>query len=260
MDQFFFERFNESFFEHASFQSGLISIVRENIPSSKNQIVNGSKRNKIFDERVFLLLIFIVSMVFRIVYLKRIMTNPDFVNTASDGGYLDSLARDFLAGKPAEFPGSRGYWMFLAGVYAIFGTDYFRVGVIQSIFGSIAVLLTYLIAKRGFGVITARIAVVAAALDYPLIFSAVGLGHEAMDVFYGVSIVILLIKCRDFALNAVKGISVLALTGVVCAVAMVTREVNMLMPLVGGAWLVYALLKLNLHKQDILHPYQSANH
>jgi len=207
----------------------------------------GRVLNLIFDERIFLPLVFIVSMAFRVVFLKRIMTNPDFINTASDGGYIDGLARDFLAGKPARFPGSRGYWMFLAGVYAVFGTDYFRVGIIQSIFGSAAVILTYLIAKRGFGVIPARIAAIAAALDYPLIFSAVGIGHEAMDIFYGVLIVFLLIKCSDLGLSA-KGIPVLALTGVVCALAMATREVNMLMPLVGGAWLVYAFSKLNIPK------------
>jgi len=202
----------------------------------------GALKSIFSNEKVFLTCIFIIAVAFRLFLLKRTMTNPGYIDTGADGRTLDTLAREFLAGKPASFPGSRGYWMFLAGIYSIFGDDYFKIGLIQSIFGALAIVMIYVIAKRGFGEVTARIAAVIAALDYPLIFSAVSIGHEAMDIFYVAFTAYLLVKVRDIGIN-MKSICLTALTGLVCALAMATREANLLIPFVAIVWLIYVFSK-----------------
>lgn len=189
-------------------------------------------------ETIFLPLLFLVSMVFRIFFLTRIMSNADYWNTASDGAFLDNYARHILAGEYLPGPQSLGYCLFLAGVYSIFGRDYFTVGVIQSLFGSLAVLMVYEITKRTFGIMAGRLAAIIAAIDYPLIFSAVGIGHQAMDVFYGVLIVYILMKSMDMDSNMKSGFS-LALAGLFCAVATANREANMLLPLIITGWIIY---------------------
>ena len=203
--------------------------------------------NLIFNEKVFLLLIFIVSLFFRIAFLKSAMGNPNYIYTASDGKWMHLHALDFLAGKPTPSPQSKAYWIFLAGIYYFFGAGYFSAGVIQSLYGALAVLMAYIIAKKTFGIITARATAIIAALDYSLIFSAGGLGHQAMDIFYGVLIVYLLVKFKEIGFNF-KGIALLGFTGFMCGLAMANREVNVLMPIVASVWVIY-LLRKSVHNK-----------
>lgn len=207
--------------------------------------------NIIFNEKVFLTLIFLVSVILRIFFLTRVMTNPDYINTASDGGLYDEYARGFLTGESIGGPQNKGYWLFLALVYYLFGRDYFIVGVIQSLFGAASVILIFLVAKRIFGIVTARISSIIAALDYPLIFSAVGIGHEAMDLFYGIFVAYLLVKIYDTGIN-MKGNLLLAFTGIICGLAMANREVNILMPLVASGWIIYVFLNSANNKFKII--------
>ncbi|MFC1631918.1 hypothetical protein ACFL2I_05140 [Candidatus Omnitrophota bacterium] len=207
-------------------------------------------RRIVFDQRVFILLIFISALVFRIFFLTRVMSSANYYETGSDGGYYDYLANRFLAGEYFSMPQNKGYWLFLAGIYHLFGRNYFVVGLIQSILGSLAIVLIYLIAKRAFGVLVARVAAIVSVLNYSLVFSAAAVGHQAMDIFYGLTVVYLLMKTRDVGINR-KGALLLALAGIFSALLIVNREINGLLPLVVSGWLGYLFLKSGYKRSEI---------
>ncbi len=233
----------------SSFLLSLYSRANERLFFKVKRIISSFSRI-VFDERIFLPLIFITSMVFKIVMLKQVMTNPNYILTASDGRHYNRYAREFLEGKSVKVPYTKGYWIFLSGLYYIFNKDYFSVGVVQSIYGSLAVLMTYLIAKKAFGIVTARIAAIIAVLDYPLIFAAVGLGHQAMDIFYSILIAYLLIKYKAMGIT-LKSTFFLIFIGFMSGLATANREVNVLMPLIASAWLIYVFYKSGYKKMKI---------
>jgi hypothetical protein len=158
-------------------------------------------RAVVFDERVFLTLVFLVALALRLLYTRRVMTDPNYVATGGDGPTYDALAWSIAQGHgvPASFRNSYpllllGYVWFVSLVYTIFGHSYFILCAIQSALGASACVLTYAIASTLFGTGAARVAAVFTAFSFLLIFSAAAIGHQAIDVFLTVLIAWLLLK------------------------------------------------------------------
>lgn len=156
------------------------------------------------NERVFLAMVFLLALALRIFYTLRIMSDPDFLNTGSDGPLYDQLAwalvnrqplQQIPAGTVAWF--APGYVRFVALLYWLGGRNYFLVCAVQSVLGAMACLLLYGVAKRLFGTLTARIAAVFGVVNFPMIFAAAAIGHQAVDLFWTLLVVWCIVRYLD---------------------------------------------------------------
>ena len=141
-------------------------------------------------ERVFVLGVFLLAMVLRILFLGRVMSRPNYVETGADGPVYDELAWSIASGHGirASFTDRfplllLGYVWFVSAVYFVAGHSYFIVCAVQAVLGSLACVLLYSVARDLFDTVVARVAMVFAAISFPLVFAAAALGHQAVDVF-----------------------------------------------------------------------------
>ncbi|RJP28999.1 MAG: hypothetical protein C4533_04175 [Candidatus Omnitrophota bacterium] len=184
----------------------------------------------LLNEKVFLLLIFIFALALRIFYLYRIMSVPEYIDTGSDGRLYDSLAYAYMQGNNITEALVAGYWLFVSGVYAIFGRSYFAVCFIQGIFTSLACIFVYFISKILFNLKTARITAAMSALNFSAIFSSSAIGHQALDLFYSTLGVMLFAVYIYYQGNFKAKNLHLALTGLIWGLAIATREINFFYP------------------------------
>ncbi len=144
-------------------------------------------------ERVFLSGVFLAALALRLFYSRRILATPDFLNTGSDGPAYDALAWALVHGGTTSWSHLQlfapGYVRFLALVYWVVGRNYLAVCAAQSVIGALTCLLLYAVAKRLTGPVAARIAAVFAAVNFPMIFAAAAIGHQALDLFWTLLVV-----------------------------------------------------------------------
>lgn len=150
-------------------------------------------RELVRSERGFLLLVCGLALALRLFYTTRVMSNPDYLNTGSDGSAYDALAWALIHGGETHWSHIQlfapGYVRFLALVYWLVGRNYFLVCAVQSVIGALACVLMYAIAKRLFGQLAARVAAVFGAVNFPMVFSAAAIGHQALDLFWTLAVV-----------------------------------------------------------------------
>jgi hypothetical protein len=181
------------------------------------------------DERAFLVAVCIVAVGLRLLYVTRIMSDPNYLDAGADGRVYDQLGWSIATGEgipPAfseRFPLLLlGYVWFIAGVYSFAGHSYFALTAVQSILGAGACLLLYRIARRLFGRPTARVAAGFAAVSFPLVFAAATIGHQALDVFLTTLLVCLLLPLITAETRAWRW----SAAGVVVGLAFAVRETN----------------------------------
>ena len=145
--------------------------------------------------------VFFLALAFRLLYVGRIMSDPNYLDAGADGRIYDELAWSIASGSgiPSWFSERfplllLGHVWFAAGVYAIAGHSYFALTALQSLLGAVACVLVYDTARRVFGRPTAIVASAFAAVSFPLVFAAATIGHQAMDVFLTALIVWLLTR------------------------------------------------------------------
>lgn len=193
----------------------------------------------ILQEKIFLFLIFIGALAIRIFFLSRIMGNPDYILTGSDGALYDRFAQSFLNGEKVTAPLVAGYWMFLALIYKIFGRSYFIVSLIQSVLLSLSCIFVYYIAKYIFNIKVARIAATLSAVSFLSIFSSVAIGHQAMDIFYVTLGMMLVAKYVYSRAKLTKKPLFLIFLGLVLGISIATREMNLFWFLIIVFWLIF---------------------
>ena len=181
------------------------------------------------DERAFLLAVCVVAVGLRLLYVTRIMSDPNYLDAGADGRVYDYLGWSIATGEgipPAfseQFPLLLlGYVWFIAGVYSLAGHSYFALTAVQSILGASVCLLLYGIARRLFGRPTARVAAGFAAVSFPLVFAAATIGHQALDVFLTTLLVWLLLPLITAETRAWRW----GAAGVVLGLAFAVRETN----------------------------------
>lgn len=120
---------------------GLVAVTAN--PADPLSIVPPSLRRLLAGERVFLLVVFCAALVFRLLYLRQVMTNPNYVETGADGPVYDELAWSIARGEGIRqsftdrFPLLLlGYVWLASGVYAIAGHSYFALCALQAVIGS----------------------------------------------------------------------------------------------------------------------------
>lgn len=182
------------------------------------------------NEASFLILLSLAALAIRLFYLFRIIGTSDYLLTGSDSTRYDALARNFISGTQITDSYACGYWLFLAGVYKLFGTGYLYVGFIQSFISAFSCALIYFITKEIFNRTAAKIAIVVAAISYPLIFSSVVIGYQVMDVFYSCMIIFLSLKYISIRKQGKAASFLLIVLGILFGLIIATRETNLLMP------------------------------
>lgn len=181
------------------------------------------------DEQWFLTAIVLAAVALRLFYMTRVMSNPDFLNTGSDGPAYDALARALLEGRVDPTWGhipmfAPGYVRFLTLVYATLGSSYKTVCAVQSVIGALACVLLYLVAKRLCGVRVARLAAVFGAVNFHMIFAAAAVGHQALDVYWTLLLVWCLLEYLEQPQRLGRWMPAL---GLILGWAVLTREGNL---------------------------------
>ncbi len=157
-------------------------------------------------ERLFLMAMFALALGLRILYLRRVMTDPNYLETGADGPVYDELAWSIATGQGVRESFTNrfpllvlGYVWLASGVYTLAGHSYFVLGALQSVLGALACVLLYAVARDLHGAVVARVATVFAAISYPLLFAAAAIGHQAIDVFMTTLVVWLLMRATRLA-------------------------------------------------------------
>ncbi len=181
---------------------GAAAVVAD--PSHPLSVVPQPLRRWLANERVFLSVVFCAALALRILYLRQVMTNPNYLETGADGPVYDELAWSIARGEgirqsfTERFPLLLlGYVWLASGIYAVAGHSYFALCALQGVVGSSACLVLYAVAKDLFGVLIARVSVVFAVISFPLLFAAAAIGHQAIDVFLTLLLVWLLWRAAN---------------------------------------------------------------
>ncbi|MDP2320442.1 MAG: glycosyltransferase family 39 protein [Acidobacteriota bacterium] len=204
------------------------------------------------DERVFVVAVFLVALVLRLLYLSRVMTDPNYVATGGDGPIYDSLAWSIAQGDgvPVSFREGYpllllGYVWFVGAVYAIAGHSYFVIGAVQAVLGALACVLTFWLGRRLFGAAVGRLAAVFTAVSFPLLFAAAAIGHQAVDVFLTILIAWLLVRTIDRRKAA--GAEWLGI-GVLLGCAVAVRETSAFFLVFVLGWIPFAFKRQGLNR------------
>jgi len=175
-------------------------------PSDPLSVVPPPLRRWLANERVFLLVVCCAALALRILYLRQVMTNPNYVETGADGPVYDELAWSIARGEGIRPSFSErfpllllGYVWLASAVYMVAGHSYFALCALQAVIGAVACLILFAVAKSLFGDVVARVAVVFAAISFPLLFAAAAIGHQAIDVFLTLLLVWLLWRAATAA-------------------------------------------------------------
>src|SRR3990172_4326333 len=151
-------------------------------------------------EKLFLLGLFVFSLVLRLVYLLQIESNPFFYNPILDSLFHDLWAKSIASGDwlgEGVFFRAPFYPYFLALIYKIFGPDLFLARLIQHLIGSFSVILVYLLARKLFERKTAVISGILASTYWIFIYFEGELLLDFLLVFLDVLLILLLYRAVD---------------------------------------------------------------
>jgi hypothetical protein len=194
-------------------------------------------------EVLLLVAVFLVACALRMLYVQRIMTDPNYLDTGADGRLYDRLAWSLASGGgiPESFTNRYpmlllGYVWFLAAIYKVAGHSYLVAAAVQSVLGAATAVLVYVAGKYVFGIAAARLAAVFTAVNFSLIFAAAALGHQALDVFLTALIVVLLLAFVRDATRAWRW----TLAGLAMGAAMAVRETVVFFAAFVAAWIAWS--------------------
>jgi len=105
------------------------------------------------EDRIWMLVVFVLALFLRIIYLLQVKNNPHFFSPTMDPLYHDVWAQNIAGGNwigGKVFFRAPFYAYFLAGVYKIFGHDYIIPRLIQHLVGSLSCVLVYRLGKKLF--------------------------------------------------------------------------------------------------------------
>ncbi len=135
---------------------------------------NDTERAMIRGEWIALGAIIALALTLRLIYLHEIQDHPLFRTLMGDPAVYFAQARDIAQGKlvpeHAYFHSSPLYPFFLALVARLGGADFEPIRVVQSMAGTLSVLLIFLLSRLTVGTRSGLIAAFFAALYVPLMF------------------------------------------------------------------------------------------
>jgi tetratricopeptide (TPR) repeat protein len=156
-----------------------------------------SEKNK---EKLFLLGVFFLAFILRLVYLLQIKSNPHFFSPTMDPLYHDVWAQNIAEGNwfgGKVFFRAPFYAYFLALVYKIFGHNYIIPRLIQHLIGSFSCILVYFLAKRIFNRKVAVVASLIAASYGMLLYFEDELLLDSFLVFFDLLLILFLLRAKN---------------------------------------------------------------
>ena len=151
-------------------------------------------------EKLFLLGVFLLAFILRLIYLLQVKSNPHFFSPTMDPLYHDIWAQNIAGGNwigSKVFFRAPFYAYFLAIVYKIFGHNYIIPRVIQHLIGSFSCILVYFVAKRLFNRTVAIVASLLAATYGMFIYFEDELVLDSFLVFFDLLLILFLLKTKD---------------------------------------------------------------
>jgi len=151
-------------------------------------------------EKLFLLGLFFLAFILRLIYLLQVKSNPHFFSPTMDPLYHDIWAQNIAGGNwigEKVFFRAPFYAYFLAIVYKIFGHNYIIPRLIQHLIGSFSCILVYLLAKRLFDRKVAAVAALIAATYGMFFYFENELLLDSFLVFFDLLLLLSLLRARD---------------------------------------------------------------
>ena len=151
-------------------------------------------------EKLFLLGVFLLAFILRLIYLLQVKSNPHFFSPTMDPLYHDIWAQNIAGGNwigSKVFFRAPFYAYFLAIVYKIFGHDYIIPRLIQHLIGSFSCILVYFLAKRLFNRKVATVAGLIAATYGMFFYFENELLLDSFLVLFDLLLILFLLKTMD---------------------------------------------------------------
>ncbi len=133
-------------------------------------------RNSFYESKAFyLFLVFSVAFGIRVIHLNSYTSYPAFdLPLGGHSAYVKTALKiidgDMIGGKEIFYDNSPIYAYILAGIFKIFGIDFYAVRLLQILIGSINCCLITLIAQRYFGILASVVSGMIASFYGPFIF------------------------------------------------------------------------------------------
>ncbi|UCB53462.1 MAG: tetratricopeptide repeat protein [Candidatus Zixiibacteriota bacterium] len=151
-------------------------------------------------EKIWILGIFVLALVLRIIYLLQIKANPHFFSPTMDPLYHDAWAQNIAGGNwigSKVFFRAPFYAYFLALVYKIFGHSYIIPRVIQHLLGSFSCVLVYFLARRLFNRKVAIVSGIIAATYGMLMYFEGELLLDSFLVLFDLLLLLFLLRAKE---------------------------------------------------------------
>jgi tetratricopeptide (TPR) repeat protein len=216
---------------------------RAEVAAGKAQVGNSPKRPSVAAHAA---VVFVAALAVRLIYAAQVSNCPLYQTPTMDAGYYYALARQFANGHWSH-PLGMPYWqpplfsMALAIWMRIVGTAVPSVKIGGLILGSVNCVLTMLLGRRVFGRTVGLVAGIAAALYGPLVYFDGELLTPTLQIFLNLSAILVLMKAmgRDCKSRPITGL--LATTGLLFGLSIVTRPDVALFVVVASIWAALAL-------------------
>ena len=198
------------------------------------------RRDKAADSTKLPLYLFLGAFALHLLYLSQYANSPFFWVPRMDSLYHDLLAQRIVAGTTDSTAFFRAplYYHALAAVYALFGHSYWAARLIQSLIGSVSVVLLYVLSCRVAGKTVALLAAGLMATYAPLIFAQNELHTTVYEVFFTVLFLLLIVWAQQtLATRKGRGCTLAAIAGFVLGLAAITRP-NALVALPILVWIL----------------------
>ncbi|HEX7400880.1 MAG TPA: tetratricopeptide repeat protein [candidate division Zixibacteria bacterium] len=156
--------------------------------------------SKKHEDRIWMLVVFILALFVRMIYLLQVKANPHFFSPTMDPLYHDVWGQNIAGGNligGKVFFRAPFYAYFLAGVYKLFGHNYIIPRLIQHLVGSLSCVLIYSLGKKLFNRQVAIISGLLAAAYGMFWYYEDELLLDSLLVFFDLLLIWLLLQARE---------------------------------------------------------------
>ncbi|MBD3178245.1 MAG: hypothetical protein GF417_00855, partial [Candidatus Latescibacteria bacterium] len=187
------------------------------------------------------IIVFTAALAFRLIFLAGISRSPVFgIAIIDEQTYSEHALKLLETGNIREgfFWQSPFYPFFLTAVYSVLGRSIVGVKIIQLIIGSLTSGMVFLLGQRIFGRKAGVAAAVITILCGPLLFFETKLLATSWASFWAVSLLLLILRAERSS-----RIPDLALVGICCGLAAVTRANLILFIIPALLWLAVTIFR-----------------
>lgn len=188
--------------------------------------------NAFQNEKLFLCIVIVFTLLIRLVFS---LGNQSGMG-ADDSPYYADLGWRYASGENVKdlfFP--QGYWLYLGIFYKIFGQNHLLLMILQSFFGTILPVLTYLISKEIFNVKIARLSAILVSINSSIIFYSTVIATESIYAPVTLLTLWLLLKARSS-----RNILIFISIGLLLGLSIIVKPVIIAFPLIVLVWMFLA--------------------